>query len=532
MEGEGTAALLQQAFAAMATGVAVVDRDGRLRLVNPAFAGLCGAPEAALRGRPLAVVLRVALPGAGRVTLGARACAYEARAQQDGWTVTVTAIGDAPPTQESGPFLESLLDHLPHMVYLKDAETLRFVRVNRAGERLLGMSREELLGRSDDDFFAPPRAAAMAAMDRAALARPGETVDEVSFTVRGRGRRTFSVKKVSMRDADGVPRFLLGIAEDVTERKLAEANLEAAREAADAASRAKSEFLANMSHEIRTPLHGVLGMAALLLDTPLTPSQREQLAAIHGSGQALLEIINDILDFSKIDAGKLVFEVIDFDVRALVREAVQVVAVRAEEKQLALTAAVAPEVPNALRGDPGRLRQVLLNLLSNAVKFTERGSVALTLALEHSAGDAVTLRCRVTDTGIGIDPEVQARLFHSFTQSDSSTTRRFGGTGLGLAICKRLVELMLGEIGLESEPGRGSTFWFTATLQRATQLVAARVAGGPVAVPRARGGRSSPRTTRSTSGWRRRCWRSSGSARRSPSTAKRRSSARGPAATT
>jgi PAS domain S-box-containing protein len=390
--------------------------------------------------------------------------------------------------QKSEHLLGSLLDNLPSMVYLKDAETLRFVLVNRAGEQMLGVPREYLLGRNDHDFFSPTKAALLAAQDRAALAcEDGVTHDEVVFKVEGRGLRTFSVRKVALRDEDGVVRHLLGIAEDVTERKRAEATLEAAREAADAASRAKSEFLANMSHEIRTPLHGVLGMTALLLDTPLSASQREHLQTIHSSGTALLAIINDVLDFSKIDAGKLVFESIDFDPRALVREAIGVVALRAEEKGLRLEQQVAEAVPAGLRGDPGRVRQVLLNLLSNAVKFTARGSVRLTVEADAVTAEAAVLRVAVTDTGIGIAADTQSQLFSSFTQSDSSTTRRFGGTGLGLAICKRLVGMMAGDIGVRSEVGVGSTFWCTLRLERAAATVNPRAGGA--AVPSIRPGR-------------------------------------------
>ena len=390
--------------------------------------------------------------------------------------------------QRGEHFLGSLLDNLPSMIYLKEAESLRFVLVNRAGERALGLPREQLLGRNDDDFFPPARAAVMRANDRAALAREdGVTVEEVTFTVPGRGRRTFAVQKVPLRDDEGVVRHLLGIAEDITERKLAEASLEAARAAADAASRAKSEFLANMSHEIRTPLHGVLGMTALLLDTPMSAGQREHLQTIHSSGTALLAIINDVLDFSKIDAGKLVFEEIDFDPRALVREAVGVVALRAEEKGLRLEQHVADSVPAGLRGDPGRVRQVLLNLLSNAVKFTTRGWVRIAVVAEAVDEAGVRLRVTVSDTGIGVPADAQAQLFHSFTQSDSSTTRRFGGTGLGLAICKRLVGMMGGDIGLHSEVGIGSTFWCTLQLARAQATVVPRA--GDEAVPAIRPGR-------------------------------------------
>ena len=391
--------------------------------------------------------------------------------------------------RKSQRFLDSVLDNIPSMVYMKDATSLRFVRINRAGEEALGESRDRVLGRSDDDFFSPRRAEVLKASDRAALARDSVTIEELALPTRHRGRRTFAVKKLPIVEDDGA-RFLLGIAEDITDRKLAEATLEAARSAADAASRAKSEFLANMSHEIRTPLHGVLGMAALLLDTDLTPGQREQLQTIHGSGVALLEIINDILDFSKIDAGKLTLETIDFDPRALVHEALEVVGVRAQEKRLALTAEVDGSVPPAVRGDPGRLRQILLNLLSNGVKFTAAGAVALRLETAASSGDALILRCSIRDTGVGIPAEAQSRLFESFTQYDSSTTRRFGGTGLGLAISRRLVQMMGGEIGVHSEPGVGSTFWFTVQLDRADAATPGLPAPGgpspPPPLPRAR----------------------------------------------
>jgi PAS domain S-box-containing protein len=388
--------------------------------------------------------------------------------------------------RKSQRFLDSVLDNIPSMVYMKEASTLRFVRINRAGEEALGESRDYVLGRSDDDFFPSRRAEVLKASDRAALAREAVTFEELTLPTRHRGRRTFAVKKLPITE-DGALRYLLGIAEDITDRKLAEATLEAARSAADAASRAKSEFLANMSHEIRTPLHGVLGMTALLLDTDLTPGQREQLQTIHSSGLALLEIINDILDFSKIDAGKLTLEEIDFDPRALVHDALEVVSVKAQQKRLTLTAEVEGSLPAALRGDPGRLRQILLNLLSNGVKFTPAGEVALRLETAPSSGDGVTLRCTIRDTGVGIPADAQARLFESFTQFDSSTTRRYGGTGLGLAISRRLVQMMGGEIGVTSQPGVGSTFWFTVQCARADARVdVAGPSAGLPALPRAR----------------------------------------------
>ncbi|HUQ70861.1 MAG TPA: response regulator [Planctomycetaceae bacterium] len=359
--------------------------------------------------------------------------------------------------------LDNLMKSIPDNIYFKDAQG-RYLRINPAKARRSGLKDPgDAIGKSDVDFF-PPEHARQAWTDEQEVMRSGEGMiakeEQVHY---GDGEtRWMATTKLPLRDRQGTIVGTFGLSHDITQLKEAQQALREAADAADAANRAKSDFLANMSHEIRTPLNAVLGMTELVLDSPLTPVQRDYLKLVRESGESLLAVINDILDFSKIEAGKLQLDQTSFELREFLGDTMKSLGLRAHRKRLELACDIASNVPDRLLGDANRLRQVVVNLLSNAIKFTEHGEVVLSVQAEPAEGEDVVLHFRVSDTGIGIPADKFATIFEAFEQADRSTTRKFGGTGLGLAISARLVELMEGRIWVESEIGQGSTFHFTA----------------------------------------------------------------------
>jgi two-component system, sensor histidine kinase and response regulator len=345
---------------------------------------------------------------------------------------------------------------------------------NPQAERMFGSSKAEALGRPLGDFLALDRQIGDSGetLRHWLLTSGGEMQARLEVAARHHDGHAFEAEMAISSIQTGQNRLFTAFIQDVTERKQMERERETAKQAAEAASRAKGEFLANMSHEIRTPLNGVIGMTELALQTELSREQREYLDTVRLSAESLLTVINDILDFSKIEAGKVELETIDFELRECLETTLRTLSVRADEKGLELLCDVDSDVPDLLRGDPNRLRQILMNLVGNAIKFTHAGEIALKVYSSAPQVDKIVLHCEVADTGIGIPADKLESVFQSFSQADASTTREYGGTGLGLTISRRLVEMMGGRIWVESELGKGSTFHFTMEVAPGEKLPA------------------------------------------------------------
>ncbi len=365
---------------------------------------------------------------------------------------------------------EAIFDSVDAVVFIKNRDGVLLAANRKYRE---GAGREDVVGRTDHDLYPPAVADGLRARDVEIFRSGLPFTGEEHVTLASGASVVYLSSKFLIADAAEGDMVLCGIATDITAERRLQAELEASRKAAEAANEAKSQFLATMSHELRTPMNGALGMLSLLLASPLEPRQRWQAEVAQRSAAQLLEILDSILDFSRLEAGAALFETAPFDLAGVLREAAALFSGKAETKGLALSVEISPDLPARILGDGARVRQVALNLIGNAVKFTVEGSIAIRAWPLAGGGAAFAVR----DTGIGIAPEAQARVFDRFAQADASTTRRFGGTGLGLAISRQLVEGMGGRILLDSAPGAGSVF--------RVELPGASAATGPALVARA-----------------------------------------------
>jgi len=369
--------------------------------------------------------------------------------------------------------MRSLVNAIPDPVFYKDPQGV-YLGCNEAFAELVGHPVGAIVGRTDHELLDRDWADTVAALDRHILATMETSAREHWVDYKDGRRELFETVKAPFRDRDGRLLGIMGIGRSITQRKKAEDEIRQAKEIAEETTQMKSDFLANMSHEIRTPMNAIIGMSHLALKTDLTARQRDYISKVQSSGQHLLGIINDILDFSKVEAGKLTIEQIDFEMDSVLDNVASLITEKVSAKGLELVFDIAPDVPQMLVGDSLRVGQILINYANNAVKYTDSGEVIISARVCERTAEDVLLRFSVRDTGIGLTAEQIARLFQSFSQADSSTTRKFGGTGLGLAISKKLANLMGGEVGVSSDYGSGSDFWFTVRLgisQRAKRVL-------------------------------------------------------------